>query len=87
VGSILQGLRVAAPLAVLGSLLAEWLDGYNGLGSLMVTAQADQETVLLMATAVTAVVLSLLAFALVEWVGAVAGRRGYRVDQLTAGSP
>jgi ABC-type nitrate/sulfonate/bicarbonate transport system permease component len=82
VGSLLQGLRVAAPLAVLGSLLAEWLDGYSGLGSLMVTAQADQEIELLMATAVTAVVLSLAAFALVEWMGAAAGRRGYRVDEL-----
>lgn len=82
VGSLLQGLRLAAPMAVLGALLAEWLDGFNGIGSLMVTAQADQEVQLLMAAAVTAVVLSLLAFAVVEWAAALAARGGYRVDEL-----
>jgi ABC-type nitrate/sulfonate/bicarbonate transport system permease component len=85
-GSLLQGLRVAAPLAILGSLLAEWLDGFPGIGSLMILAQADQEVQLLMATALTAVVLSLLAFAAVEVATAFAAQRGYRVDELSAGS-
>ena len=76
--SLLLGLRVAAPLAVLGALLAEWLDGFNGVGQLMITANADQEVQLLMAACVTAVALSLAAFALVEIAGALAGRRGYR---------
>jgi ABC-type nitrate/sulfonate/bicarbonate transport system permease component len=84
VASILQGLRLAAPLAVLGALLAEWLDGFPGVGSLMVLAQADQEAQLLMAACITAVVLSLAAFALVELATALAGRRGYRVDELMA---
>jgi ABC-type nitrate/sulfonate/bicarbonate transport system permease component len=81
VASILQGLRLTAPLAVLGSLLAEWLDGFHGLGSLMILAQADQDPQVLMATCITAVVLSLAAFALVELVTSLAGRRGYRVDE------
>jgi ABC-type nitrate/sulfonate/bicarbonate transport system permease component len=82
--SLLLGLRVAAPLAVLGALLAEWLDGFNGVGELMITANADQEVQLLMAACVTAVALSLAAFALVEVAGALAGRRGYQVDNMGA---
>ncbi len=85
-GNLLLGLRVAAPLAILGALLAEWLDGFNGVGQLMITANADQEVQLLMAACVTAVALSLAAFALVEIAGALAGRRGYMVDQLGVGA-
>jgi ABC-type nitrate/sulfonate/bicarbonate transport system permease component len=84
--SLLQGLRVAAPLAVLGSLLAEWLDGFAGVGSLMITASADQEVQLLMAASLTAVVLSLLGYALVEVATVFAARRGYRVDQIVLGT-
>ena len=83
--SLLQGLRVAAPLAVLGSLLAEWLDGFSGVGSLMVLAEADQDMQLLIAACITAVALSLLAYVLVEIASVLAGRRGYRVDQLGTG--
>jgi len=83
--NLLQGLRVAAPLAVLGALLAEWLDGFAGIGSLMITANADQDIQLLMAACLTAVVLSLVAYGLVEVATAVAERRGYRVDQMAIG--
>jgi ABC-type nitrate/sulfonate/bicarbonate transport system permease component len=84
--SLLQGLRVAAPLAVLGALLAEWLDGFAGIGSLMITASADQEVELLMAASLTAVVLSLVAYAAVEVATVVAGQRGYQVDQMAIGA-
>ncbi|HTT91712.1 MAG TPA: ABC transporter permease subunit [Acidimicrobiales bacterium] len=84
--SILQGLKTTAPLAVLGSMLAEWLDGFPGIGSLMITANADQEVKLLIAACITAVVLSLVAYALVEVATALAGRRGYQVDQLSVGN-
>jgi ABC-type nitrate/sulfonate/bicarbonate transport system permease component len=83
--SLLQGLRIAAPLAVLGALLAEWLDGFGGIGSLMITASADQEIQLLMAACLMAVVLSLVSFALVEVMSALAERRGFRVDQMAMG--
>jgi ABC-type nitrate/sulfonate/bicarbonate transport system permease component len=84
--SLLQGLRVAAPLAVVGALLAEWLDGFAGVGSLMITASADQEVQLLMAATLVAVLLSLLAYALVEVATTVAGQRGYQIDQITLGA-
>jgi len=84
--SLLQGLRIAAPLAVLGALLAEWLDGFAGIGSLMITANADQEVQLLMASCITAVLLSLVAYALVELASALAARRGYRVDEIASGA-
>lgn len=86
VASLLQGLRLAAPLAVLGALLAEWLDGFHGIGSLMITANADQDAQLLMAACLVAVVLSLLTYALVELASLLAARRGFRVDELTAGA-
>jgi len=86
VASLLQGLRTTAPLAVLGSLLAEWLDGFPGIGSLMITANADQEVELLMAACLTAVVLSLVAYVLVEAATSLAARRGYQVDQMAIGA-
>jgi ABC-type nitrate/sulfonate/bicarbonate transport system permease component len=66
--------------------LAEWLDGFNGVGTLMITASADQEIQLLMAACLTAVLISLLGFTLVEVAAIIAARRGYRVDQITLGS-
>lgn len=83
---LLQGLRVAAPLAVLGSLLAEWLDGFPGVGTLMITANADQEVKLLMAASLTAMILSLLGYASVEVMTVLAERRGYRTDQIELGA-
>jgi ABC-type nitrate/sulfonate/bicarbonate transport system permease component len=83
--SLLQGLRATAPLAVLGALLAEWLDGFPGIGTLMITANADQEVQLLMAACLTAVLLSLVAYALVEMSTLWAAGRGYRVDEMTTG--
>jgi NitT/TauT family transport system permease protein len=84
--NLLQGLRSTAPLAVLGALLAEWLDGFPGIGTLMITANADQEVQLLMAACLTAVVLSLVAYALVEMTTLWAAGRGYRVDEMAIGA-
>jgi ABC-type nitrate/sulfonate/bicarbonate transport system permease component len=86
VASLLQGLRVAAPLAVLGALLAEWLDGYGGIGTLMISASANQEVQLLMAACVVAVMLSLVSFAGVEILTVLADRRGFQVDQMAIGT-
>jgi ABC-type nitrate/sulfonate/bicarbonate transport system permease component len=84
--SVLQGLRSTAPLAVLGALLAEWLDGFPGIGTLMITANADQEVRVLMAACLTAVLLSLVAYALVEVSTLWAARRGFRVDEMAIGA-
>src|SRR5579863_5596869 len=84
--SVLQGLRSTAPLAVLGALLAEWLDGFPGIGTLMITANADQEVRVLMAACLTAVLLSLVAYALVEFSTLWAATRGFRVDEMAIGA-
>jgi ABC-type nitrate/sulfonate/bicarbonate transport system permease component len=85
VGSLVQGFRVAAPLAVLGALLAEWLTGRAGVGSLMLTASAQLDIKLLWADCATAVLLSLLAYAAVSLIAWAGARRGYGVDALGLG--
>ncbi len=79
-GGLLMGLRIAGPLAVLAAILAEWLSGRSGVGSLMTGAQANRDVALLWAATVTAAVLGLLSFTLPGLVTAVAGRRGYTVE-------
>ncbi|CAO5233204.1 ABC transporter permease [Frankia sp. AgKG'84/4] len=79
VGSLLVGLRVAAPMAVLAALLAEWLSGLGGLGSLMTESLANRETDLLWATSVVAALLGLVAYGLPSLLVSWADRRGYAV--------
>ena len=76
-GGLIVGLRIAGPLAVLAAVLAEWLSGRSGVGSLMTTAQAERDTLLLWASTVSAAALGLLAYALPGVLAGVAGRRGY----------
>jgi ABC-type nitrate/sulfonate/bicarbonate transport system permease component len=83
-GSLVVGLRTAAPLAVLAALLSEWLTGLNGVGSLMVTASANRDTSLLWATCVVAALLALAAYGAAGALGELAGRRGYLVDVVGA---
>jgi len=64
-GSILVGLRTAAPFAVLGALLAEWLTGIGGLGTLMVASATNRRIPLLWGTAVVTAVLGLVVYGLV----------------------
>jgi ABC-type nitrate/sulfonate/bicarbonate transport system permease component len=65
VGSILVGLRTAAPFAVLGALLAEWLTGIGGLGTLMVTAATNRMIPLLWGAALVTAVFGLVVYGLV----------------------
>lgn len=76
-GGLVVGLRIAGPLAVLAAVLAEWLSGRSGVGSLMVTAQADRDTPLLWAATVSAAVLGLLAFAVPGVLAGLVARRGF----------
>jgi NitT/TauT family transport system permease protein len=62
---VLAGLRVAAPMAVLGSLIAETAGAWRGLGVTMTIASANFNTRLLFAAAVLSATLGLVAFALV----------------------
>jgi ABC-type nitrate/sulfonate/bicarbonate transport system permease component len=75
-GGLIVGLRIASPLAVLAAILAEWLSGRRGIGSLMTSAQADRDVPLLWAATVSAALLGLLAYAIPGLLAGVAARRG-----------
>ena len=62
---LMAGLRVSAPMAVLGSLIAETAGARQGLGVTMMIASANFNSSLLFAAAVLSATLGLLAFALV----------------------
>jgi ABC-type nitrate/sulfonate/bicarbonate transport system permease component len=62
VGAVLVGLRTAAPFAVLGALLAEWLTGIGGLGTLMVTAATNRLIPLLWAAALVTALFGLVVY-------------------------
>ncbi|XVQ07326.1 ABC transporter permease [Spirillospora sp. CA-255316] len=77
---MLVGLRIAGPLAVLAAILAEWLSGRAGVGTLMTTAQADREVPLLWAATVTAAIIGLLAYGVPGILASFAARRGYSTE-------
>lgn len=62
---VMAGLRVAAPMAILGSLIAETAGARRGLGVTMMIASANFNSSLLFAAALLSATLGLLAFALV----------------------
>jgi NitT/TauT family transport system permease protein len=62
---IMAGLRVDAPMAVLGSLVAETAGARQGLGITMMIASANFNSSLLFAAALLSASIGLLAFALV----------------------
>jgi NitT/TauT family transport system permease protein len=80
VGGLIVGLRIAGPLAVLAAVLAEWLSGRPGIGSLMTTAQADRDVTTLWAATVAAAVVGLIAYAVPGLLLGAAQRRGLSVD-------
>lgn len=79
-GGLLTGLRIAAPMSVLCAILAEWLTGREGIGSLMTNAQADQDPLLLWSGTVAAAVVGLLGYAVPDAIAALAARRGLSPD-------
>ena len=62
---LMVGLRVAAAVAPLGAIVGEWVGGANGLGLLMLHANARTQTDMVFACLVILVALSLLFWALV----------------------
>lgn len=66
-----DGLRLAAPAAVLGAVLGEWFGAPRGIGVLIVSAMQNYQIELLWAAALLAAVLSMMAFgaftALARW--------------------
>ena len=59
---LFAGLRSAAAVAVLGALLAEWLTGVDGLGTLLTLSAALRDTELLWSVVIVATLLSLVFF-------------------------
>ena len=62
VPTLLDGLTLAAPAAVLGATIGEWFGAPRGLGVLVVSAMQNFQVDLLWAAAACATVLSLLAY-------------------------
>jgi len=57
-----DGLRLAAPAAILGAVLGEWFGAPRGLGVLIVSAMQNYQIELLWAAALLAAVLSMVTF-------------------------
>jgi ABC-type nitrate/sulfonate/bicarbonate transport system permease component len=79
-GGLIVGLRICGPLSVLAAVLAEWLSGRTGVGSLMTSAQADRDVALLWAATVAAAFLGLVAYAIPGLLAGIADRRGMSLD-------
>lgn len=67
---LFAGLRTAAPIAILGAMLAEWLTGSAGIGYLILDAAAARELELLWAAILVSTILAMLVF----WLTAAAER-------------
>lgn len=61
-----SGLKIVAPAAVMGALVAEWLGSSEGIGYLMAVATFEFRTELLWATITVGAMLGIVAFAAVE---------------------
>lgn len=63
--AVMSSLRIAAPTAVLGVLIGEWIIGVNGLGQLILNDSINLDLPTMWAGVLVAAVLSLVAFAAV----------------------
>jgi NitT/TauT family transport system permease protein len=59
---VIAGLRITAPMAILGSLIAETAGARYGLGITMMIASANQNTSLVFAAGILSAILSLIAY-------------------------
>ncbi len=62
VPSLVDGLRFAAPVAVVGAIIGEWFAGDRGLGPLLVNAMQNYQIALLWSAALCGALLSALAY-------------------------
>lgn len=70
-----DGLRLAAPAAVLGAILGEWFGAPRGLGILMVNAMQNYQVGVLWTAALLGAVLSMLAYGVLSGLAVGAHRR------------
>jgi len=73
--AILDGVRSAAPSAVVGAIIGEWFSAETGLGPLLVSAMQNYAIVQLWAVALTGALLSIAAYALLGCLRAAVGMR------------
>ncbi len=62
VPALVDGLRFAAPVAVVGAIIGEWFAGDRGLGPLLVNAMQNYQIALLWSAALLGALLSALAY-------------------------
>ncbi|MGP5244939.1 ABC transporter permease [Corynebacterium variabile] len=88
VPSILTALKLAAPIAVLGAILGEYVGGVDrGLGPALVNAQQTSDVERTWAIALVSAVLAGVWFALMSVVSTVVTSRGWGSDAVTTGVP
>ena len=75
VPSLLGGLTLAGSGAVMGAVLGEWFGAPTGLGVLMISSMQNFQVNLLFVVALTAALVSLLAFYTMVLVQKIVGRR------------
>jgi NitT/TauT family transport system permease protein len=73
--ALLDGLRSAAPSAVVGAIVGEWFASDQGLGPLLVAAMQNFSIDQLWAVALAGSLLSIAAYAVLGSVRAIVGRR------------
>ncbi|QEW22625.1 Putative aliphatic sulfonates transport permease protein [Marinibacterium anthonyi] len=64
---IFQAMKIAAPLAILGALIAEWIGAERGLGAMMIYALFSFNVPLVWLTILTVCALSALAYGLIAF--------------------
>jgi ABC-type nitrate/sulfonate/bicarbonate transport system permease component len=74
VGTV-DGLRTAAPVAVVGAILGEWFAAEHGLGPLLVASMQNYAIEQLWATTLAGALLSVILYSLLGGVRAVVGAR------------
>ena len=75
VPTVLDGLTLAAPAAVLGAVVGEWFGAPRGLGLLLVSAMQNYQTELLWAAGLAAALQSIAAYLLLGAVRTAVARR------------
>ena len=82
--SLFAGLRIAAPAAMLGTIIGEWLGAENGLGVAMVNSQQALQIERTWGLALTITAISALAYAITALVARLAHPLGAEVGPMTA---
>jgi ABC-type nitrate/sulfonate/bicarbonate transport system permease component len=78
---LFAGLRIAAPAAILGAILGEWMGSESGLGTAMIAAQSSLEIERTWAIAIVATAVSGLAYAATAVLGNLLTPWAHRIER------